>query len=443
MQHSGTFPGAGGVSRKLALLAVALFAVAGFFGATALFRTDGPDDSSTQQPPVAISAAASQTSRLEQTVRDQPDNVDVLSRLSSAYVQRARERADPSFYPLAETAVRRALAVEPENTQALITDAGLALSRHDFAGALELARRVEAIEPSLVATYAVETDALVELGRYDEATAAAQRLADMHPDFAAYTRISYLRELHGDLDGAIDATLQAVAAGSAVKQDVIWARALAGNLYLMKGDIGGAERQYRQAEAVLPDDPQTHFGLAKLAIAQDDHATAERHLRSAIDQRPLPEYVIALGDLLSVEGRDAEAGQQYDLVRAEEALFAANGVDTDVELALFDADHGTTPDATFLQAVGAYQRRGSIFAADTVAWAAYRSGHIDEATRYVALALRTGTRDPRVAYHAGMIELAAGDAAGARGHLGRALDGGALLSPRDEAAVRDGVNSLR
>ncbi len=444
MQHTETIHHASGVNRRLILMALALATVAAVFAVTPFIRSGSSDESTTPaKPGPSISSAANQIQQLEQTVRDQPENVDALSQLASGYVQRARETADPSFYPLAETAVRRALSVEPENTQALLVDAGLALSRHDFAGARTIGSRVEATEPSLVATYAVETDALVELGRYDEAAAAAQKLADLHPDFAAYSRISYLRELHGDIDGAINAMTQAIAAGSAVKQDVVWARVLAGNLYLTKGDIDGAEGQYRQAEATLPDDPQTHAGLARLAIARGDDASAERHLRRAIELRPLPEYVILLGDLLSAQGRESEANQQYDLVRVEEALFAANGVDTDLELALFDADHGTAPEDTYTRALAAYQRRPTVFAADTVAWAAFKAGHLDEGMGYVRLDKRLGTRDPRLAFHAGMIERAIGDATAARRDLQASLDAIAMLSPRDANAAREAVKSLR
>src|SRR5205814_7237454 len=121
--------------------------------------------------------------------------------------------------------------------------------------------------------------------------------------------------------------------------------------------------------------------------------------------------------VLAAGGRQAEAEQQFALVRAEEALFAANGVDTDIELALFDADHGTAPEQTYRNALAAYERRPSVYAADTVAWAVYKAGHIDEASRYVSEARRLGTRDPRLAFHAGIIEAAAGDAEAARQDL--------------------------
>ena len=428
------------INRRIVLLAFALVVVAGVFSATAMVR-DGSEQQSKPSAPV-ISNAGLQIGQLEQTVRDRPDDGVALTKLASAYVQRARETGDPSFYPLAATAVQRALVVQPDDPQTLIVDGGLALSRHDFNGALALAQRVQMLAPSVVATYAVLTDALVELGRYDEATIAAQHLADLHPDFAAYSRISYLRELHGDLDGAIEAMLQAVTAGSAVKQDTVWARVLVGNLYLMKNDVDRAETQYTAAAAILPDDPQTRFGLAKLEIARGDLAPAESDLREAIDQRPLPEYVIALGDLLAAEGRNAAADQQFALVHAEETLFASNGVDTDVELALFDADHGASPDETYELAAAAYARRPSIYAADTLAWAAFKAGHIDVATRNIADARRLGTRDPRLAYHAGMIERAAGDAAAAKIDLVVALSAAPALPLPYVGAGREALAAL-
>src|SRR5438067_6989992 len=252
------------INGRVLLLALALVTVAGIVSAKTMFVGGGADEQQSS-PPAVISNAASQISRLEQTVRDRPDDGVALTKLASAYVERARETGDPSFYPLASTAIERALALQPDDPQTLVVAGGLALSRHDFTGALLLAQRAQMLAPSVVATYAVLTDAFVELGRYDEAVVAAQHLADLHPDFAAYSRISYIRELHGDLDGAIEAMRQAVNAGSAVQQDAVWALVLLGNLYLMKGDVDGAEAQYRGAATILPDDPQSRVGLGKLA----------------------------------------------------------------------------------------------------------------------------------------------------------------------------------
>jgi len=382
---------------------------------------------------------AARTARLEARAAAAPDDAAALSDLAMTYLQRARESGDPSFYLLAEGAAQRALAVSPDEPVALVAAAAIAASKHDFAGALALADRALAAEPMLAAAHAVRTDALVELGRYDDAVAEAQALADIRPDFAAYSRVSYLRELHGDLSGAVDAMRQAIAAGASVPQDVVWGRVLTGNLLLTAGDINGAAAEYDHASALLPDDPNARAGQARLAVARGDLAAAEQHLRAAIAVRPLPEYLALFGDVLAAQGRDGEARQQYDTVRAIERLFAASGVDTDLELAVFEADHGGDAQAAYAQARAAYARRPSVTAADAVAWTAYRAGRLDEARAMIVEAQRLGTRDARFAYHAGMIALASGDAATTRAELTAALGARGVLSPLEYASARDAL----
>lgn len=418
---------------RIVVFGLAVVALLAVFGGRALFRGS---DAETPVTAVARSTTASQIAMLEGRAHDHPNDTATLSSLSAGYVRRARETGDPSFYALAQTAVDRALAMEPRNVQALVVAGGLALSRHDFAKALTLGEQARDIAPSFVATYGVLTDANVELGRYDEAATAAQMLADLHPDFAAYSRISYLRELHGDLDGAVVAMQQAVSAGSALPQDEVWGRVLLANLYLMKNDLDAAGRQYEEAARLLPDDPNAKYGLAKLAIARGDAATAEPLLREVVQQRPLAEYVITLGDLLWSQGRTQEADQQYATVGVIEQLFAAAGVDTDIELALFDADHDIAPEKTYATAVAGYARRPSVYAADTVAWAAYKAGRLDDARAYMTLAQRIGTQDPRLAYHAAMIAEASGDHESAQRYLRDAESRSAALSLRYAADAR-------
>ena len=118
--------------------------------------------------------------------------------LAGEYLQRVRETGDAAFYARAETLLRGVLARDPDNADALVALGGLALSRHDFRGGLALARRADAGLSALP----VEVDALVELGRYGEARRTLQRLANLKPNLSTYARVSYLRELHGDLRGA-------------------------------------------------------------------------------------------------------------------------------------------------------------------------------------------------------------------------------------------------
>ena len=136
---------------------------------------------------------------------------------------------------------------------------------------------------------------------------------------------------------------------------------------------------------------------------------------------PAPEFAILAGDLFAVAGERRESRAQYDLVRATQSLLEANGVDTDLEVALFDTDHGTEPGRTVREARSGYAKRPSIQAADALAWALYGAGRYREAGRYSLEALRLGTRSGPFHYHAGMIALRLGDRAGARAHLSKAL----------------------
>jgi tetratricopeptide (TPR) repeat protein len=422
------------------MFAIVLFgvAVAGSIGAWSRGSHSVETPSATAQR----QTTAEQITALEQQVSDRPGDIDGLTQLASSYLQQARASADPSYYTLAGTAAQRALAIDPNHVSALVVSGSLALSRHDFLGALAIGQRAQALAPDLVATYGVITDANVELGRYDDAVAAAQQLADRHPDLAAYSRISYLRELHGDVDGAITSMQQAIDASSGVPQDEVWSRELLANLDLTKGDQTAAEEQFRRSASLLPDDAATQEGLARLALLIGDDAGAEVHLRNAIAQRPLMQYVIELGDLLAADGLTAEVQKQYDLVGAMKQLYAANGVDADMEVALFDADHNIDPEAAYQSAVSAYARRGSVYGADAVAWTAFKAGHLDIAEQYMVLARRLGTRDPKLAYHAGMIEHAAGEVDAATADLRDALSRPVLLSPLDVRAAKLALGQL-
>ena len=152
--------------------------------------------------------------------------------------------------------------------------------------------------------------AQVELGRYDDAVATAQEMADRRPDFASYARVSYLRELHGDIDGAISA-MERAAAAAGTEYDEAWALVQLGNLRLIGGDLDAAMSAYDRAALSLPDDAMVLAARASIANARGDLAGAESLLRRAVEQRPLPEYATALGELLESQGRAEESAGFY------------------------------------------------------------------------------------------------------------------------------------
>jgi tetratricopeptide (TPR) repeat protein len=399
-----------GRASAAAMLAGVVFTV----GAVGVLRH--PEAAATRAAPVPVDAAGAAVApgsseqaiaQLQQRLREVPGDWNAANSLGLAYVQEARITADPSYYPKADAILQASLQTHPrDNPGAYVGLAALAAARHDFVGALRDGERAKRLDPYDGAVYGVIGDAFVELGRYDAAAGALQRMVDTSPGLSSYARISYLRELHGDVRGAVVA-MQAARDVAGTSQDTSWAAYQLGELAWNSGDVREAASRYREASQLDPTWVPPDAGLAKVAWAHGHVERAIARYRDVVARVPLPEYVVALGDLLWSSGDRVGARQQYGLARAEAALFRANGVDVDLEIALFDADHGH-PRPALRAARDEWARRHSIHVADAYAWALHAAGRDRAAIAYERRALALGTRSASFRYHLGMIELALG-----------------------------------
>jgi hypothetical protein len=342
--------------------------------------------------------------KLQHALSRDPDRADLRVELASAYLQKVRENGDASYYTRAGGVLAPALRDHPRDADALIVAGTLALARHDFRGALALGERARAAQPDMVDVGAVLVDADVELGRYGAAERELQRMVDHKPNLAAYARVSYFRELHGDLPGAVAAMRLAVDAGGPAQENVAYVSALLGELERQLGHAPAARRAYDRALAAVPGNPAAEQGLARL----DGNTRGSLARRRAIVQRlPLPEYAIGLGEAELAAGRVRQGARDLQLLRAEERLLQAAGVNTDTELAVFEADHGSPARAVML-ARRAWAQAPSVRSADALEWALTRSGDPRAGLVWARRALKLGSLDPLFLNHAGLTELAAG-----------------------------------
>ena len=163
--------------------------------------------------------------RAVRTIERMPDRSEGYNQLASAYMQKARETSDFDLNAKADDAITRSLKVEPDNYDALKLRAKLQLTYHRFSEALETARRAQTVRTDDHDVWGQISDALVELGDYDGAVKAAQTMVDLRPDSSSYARVSYLRSLHGDTQGAIRAMSVAVkAANPNDPEGIAWCR---------------------------------------------------------------------------------------------------------------------------------------------------------------------------------------------------------------------------
>jgi tetratricopeptide (TPR) repeat protein len=234
------------------------------------------------------------------------------------------------------------------------------------------------------------------------------------------SRISYLAELHGQLDLAVKAMRMAESTRGLAPENIAFAQAILGNLLAYTGDRDGAAKAYARALAFVPAHAPSLAGEGRLAVGAGDIEAAIALFQRAADILPLPEYVLALAEAESVAGRTADSTNNFKLARAEIQIFQATGVVVDVDLALFEADHGD-PAKALVYAEAGYKTTPTVRAADALAWALHRLGRDTEAKGRSDEALRLGSRDPLLRYHAGAIAAALGQTADARRDLELAL----------------------
>ena len=369
----------------------------------------------------ASASTDAQIKTVQEQLRSHPDNVQAYTQLGLLYLQKARESGDPTYYQKTEEALNKALASQPDDYASVAASGALALARHQFHEALTLGEKARQINPDRTYSYGVIADSQIELGQYPEAVDTLQQMVDLRPDMSSYSRISYIRELHGDIDGSMEMMQRAVDSGTPNLESTAWVRTQLGNLYFNTGNLKGAEAEYQRTLLDRSNYVYAIAGLGRVQAAQGDSKAAIKSFEKAVAIMPMPEFVIALGDLYQTTGQQAKADQQYKLVATIEKLYRANGVDMDMEIALFDADHNIDLPATLALAQKAYANRPSIHGADALAWALYKTGNYQEAHKYSQEALKLGSKDALKLFHAGMIALKLDDKPKAIEYLEQAL----------------------
>ena len=415
-------------SRRLGAIAIVTIIAVGFaVGRFVLFEPSAAQTAGPRVTRAAISPAKS-LARLERVVKRDPTDLRSLQKLAGVYVQRAIQTADPSFYDLSQRALDRADAIAPDQDLTLLTQGVLALSRHDFAGALDLGGRVHSRNPAQPDALAVLVDASVELGNYDAAAAYLQDLLDQRPGLPAYSRLSYLRELHGDDDGALVAMREAQVAGGGATFDNSTIRTFLGDLAFGQGRITEAGAEYAEALRRSPGLPLAELGAARVLAASGRTVDAIDALDQLTRRVPLAAAVALLGDLQAVAGRATASARSYELVRSITRLQEASGQVTDLELAVFEADHASdggvfSPAAANVAVDRARRvyatRPDNVYAADALAWALIRAGDPVAARPLVDRAVRLDTGDALLHYHAAVVLEATGEVDAARAELGR------------------------
>jgi len=351
--------------------------------------------------------------------------VGLHNEIALALARRARETGDTSFYDEAARALAPALALAPEDLQALTIEIWIMLGRHEFAAALEKAQALNRRAPDDVQVYGLIADAAAEMGEYATAESAVQWMLDIRPgNVAGLTRGAYLREVFGDVDGAIDfMTLAYERTPPDESEDRAWLLTHIAHLMLLAGRVDDAESAVRRALEAFLD---YHYALAmmgRVRTAQGRHAEAAEFLARHVAAAPHPENYYYHAEALQRAGRLAEAAAAWKVFETK-ARGEMNAVDNaNRELVLYYVDRANQGHEALRIASAEIVRRRDVFTRDALAWSLSAVGRHAEAREAINAALSVGTSDPRLLYHAGIIAMRQGDRDSARRYLERAIQG--------------------
>ena len=383
-------------------------------------------------PVAAVSAdrLAETIARAQDRLRKLPRDHETWATLGLAYLEQARVTADPSLYPKADGALRRSLRIRADgNPTAQVGLGALANARHEFAAARTLAMSALREDPYDADAYGVLADAQTQLGNAPAATAAVQRMLDLHPGLAAYARASYDLEQRGRLVEAADLMRHALDA-AADPADIAFCRNQLGDLAWFTGDLDGASAEYAAGLAADPSYQPLLRGRARVAAAHGRLGAAVADAAAVTARTPTPDTLMEYAELLRLDGRAGEADRQLRLADAAHRIFVANGGRDDLTGALLALTRGDA-DAAVTFARAEWQRRPFADVADVLGRALHAAGHDDEALGYARRAVAMGSRNASYAFHLALISLSLGDQVGARAGLKRVRTLNPYFSPAD------------
>jgi tetratricopeptide (TPR) repeat protein len=416
--------------RSLGALAAAAVAVL----ALARFATASSSDEGGAPSPPRATTPAEQVAALEARADARPRDPRVWRDVAAAYLARGAETADPAYYDLTERALGRAGSLAPDDPETTVLQGSLALARHQFADALALGTAASEAAPDDPDALVVVVDASVELGHYEEAEATLSRLLEMRPGVAALSRLSYLQQLSGRTPQAVltmQAARDAAAASSGAAGTV---STFLGDLRLSQGDLDRADAAYRSALDRSPGLVLAELGRASVLELRGRRAEAIESLTRLTERFPLPAAVALLADLHRLDGQAEDADLDVEVARAAFGSVVSAGGVVDLERALFEADRGDPVLAVSL-ATAAHGARQTVFTADALAWSLTRAGRAAEAVPFAEEALRLGTSDATLRFHAAATFAAAGQADRARTELQAAADTGGPIPPLHRASA--------
>ncbi len=333
-------------------------------------------------------------------IAENPSNPEAHLKLAELFIKEARITGEHGhYYPAALEMVNKVIELEDSNQdlkfRALMTKAGVQLSLHEFSDALETGESALALNANNAQIYGVLVDCYVELGEYEKAIKAADRMISIKPDIRSYSRVSYLREIHGDVPGAKKALKLAIESGFPGYEETAWAMLTLGELYNRYGAQDTAKQIFTEILRMREDYPFAISAIGDINYAQGKYEEAEKLQREAIDVIPEVGYYVSLAHIF----KDKKRAKELESLMSEIFTMLQEDVDSghnmnleyaDIYLNLLD-----NPDKALSYGKLEYDKRPTNIDVNRVLAQIYAAkGEKSLAKKHYEAALTTGSKHP-------------------------------------------------
>lgn len=377
---------------------------------------------------------AREAARLERDVRERdialyekratedPASAADRAQLAGLYLQRARDTGDPAYFLRAEDAARRALALRTDrNGKAYLVLASSLLARHEFAQAYDVAREMVTLAPDEPAYRALLAELQVELGDYAAARATFDTLQVHRRHPAVAPRLARWLELTGKRDAA-EKILREQWASIPARADLpseqrAWFALRLGDFLLRHGRVEEGEEVTREGLVLVPDDARLTLLLARAAALRSEWPEVIEHVLAAGEAADISAFALA-GDAAQALGDTVQAASWWG--RAER-----RGIEQpepyNRQWTLFRLEHGIAPAETRALLEREIEGRRDVYGWEQLALARLVTDDVAGAQQAIREALRLGTTDALLWWHASLVAERAGNDTEALEYARRAL----------------------
>ncbi len=375
---------------------------------------------STERGPYDPTLTGKNVAFWEGLTRKNPQPYLEFRELAGAYLARQRELGDIADAVRAEEAARKSLTITTRgNSGAAIRLAQAMLAQHRFPEALAMAQAAAKVDSK---AERIVIDIQLELGEYDDAIRGLQTVTSEPDDL----NLLALRSRFEDIEGKPEASIRSMRDAAKITEGrpdmpaevVAWYHTMVGHHLIDSGHLEDGELACREALVIFPNDYRAMTGLAEAATWRGDHAGALKWSTDAIKLAPQnPEALKLAGDAYAAMGKTQQADEQFkalrDLAHSFPRIYDRHWV-------MFCCDTDQNLDEALALARKDLELRHDFQGHETLAWACYKKGLLEEADREMTLALARGTQQAPLMYHASVIAKARGDEAKAKAFMDKA-----------------------